>query len=287
MSSGLRTIDSRDEASVWRYAAAALACVAAALAVVLAFPALPGLQLVWRSNDFYGHAYAIPAVAAYLAFGNRLRIRAALRELRPTVYGPLVVFAVASIQVVALIGDAAFVAGLGIPLLIAATAYAVGGTALLRPLTLPLGFLALMVPPPGSVMDQILLDLKLFVSKTAVDILRLFGETIGREGNTIMLPDHNLFVADACSGLTSIVTMIPLACIVAYFLSRGIWRRAVIVASVIPLAITANIIRVVVTVRMSSIWGPETTQGALHETFGLATFVGGTLTVIAVARVLR
>jgi exosortase len=113
------------------------------------------------------------------------------------------------------------------------------------------------------------------------------GETVGREGNVILVPGHSLFVADACSGLTSIVTMAPLACIVAYFLTTGVWRRALVVASVIPLAVVANVLRVVVTVRMSAAWGIEVAQGSLHESFGLATFVLGTLALIAVARVVR
>jgi exosortase/archaeosortase family protein len=94
-------------------------------------------------------------------------------------------------------------------------------------------------------------------------------------------------VADACSGLTSIVTLMPLACIVAYFLSHGVWRRVLVVASVVPLTFVANVFRVIVTVRMVSSHGPEFAQGVLHETFGLATYVIGTLAVIGVARITR
>jgi exosortase/archaeosortase family protein len=96
-----------------------------------------------------------------------------------------------------------------------------------------------------------------------------------------------LYVADACSGLTSIVTLLPLACIVAYFLSHGVWRRVVVVASVVPLALAANIFRVIVTVQLVSSQGVEFAQGLLHESFGVATYVLGTLAVIGVARILR
>jgi exosortase len=129
--------------------------------------------------------------------------------------------------------------------------------------------------------------LKLFVTHVSITILHAAGETVVAEGNTILVPGHTLFVADACSGLTSIVTLLPLACVVAYFLSRGFWRRAVVVASVIPLAIAANVARVVATVALVSRLGTEIAQGVLHESFGLVTYVVGTLAVIGVAKVLR
>ncbi len=87
--------------------------------------------------------------------------------------------------------------------------------------------------------------------------------------------------------LTSLITLLPLAVIVAYFMSHGIWRRVAIVASVVPLALAANILRVVATVKLVSIWGVEAAQGSLHESFGLATSILGTLAVVAVARRLR
>jgi exosortase len=188
---------------------------------------------------------------------------------------------------VAVIGDAGFLAGIGIPVLLGATLYAVGGSALLRSLLLPLAFLALMVPPPAFLQDAVLVELKLLVTDAAVGLLQFGGASVLAEGNQIVIPAGSLFVADACSGLTSIVTMLPISCIVAYFMSRGIWRRAVVVASVAPLAMAANIVRVTVTAIVASRFGIEYAQGSLHESFGLATYVIGTLALIAVARVVR
>jgi exosortase len=198
-----------------------------------------------------------------------------------------VVFAAASFETLMVIGDVGFAAGLGIPLLLGAVTWATGGWRLLRPVALPLVFLGLMIPPPRFFLYELLFRLKLFVTDVAMAILHAAGATVAAEGNTILVPGHTLFVADACSGLTSIVTLLPLACVVAYFLSRGIWRRAVVVASVVPLAIAANVVRVVVTVALVSRLGTEAAQGVLHESFGLVTYVLGTLAVIGVARVLR
>ena len=257
------------------------------LGLALCVPGLLGLSFLWRSSQFYGHAYAIPVMAAYLAYSNLGALRLASADLRPPLWGPLVVFGAASVQVLALMGEVGFAVGLGIPLMLGAIAYAIGGRPLLAPMRLPLIFLALMVPPPRFVTYQILFRLKLMVTEVAVAVLQAMGTTVAAEGNQIMVPDHTLFVADACSGLTSIVTLMPLACIVAYFLSHGVWRRVLVVASVVPLTFAANVFRVIVTVRMVSSHGVEFAQGVLHESFGLATYVLGTLAVIGVARISR
>lgn len=226
-------------------------------------------------------------MAAFLAWGNRLEIRRALQGLEPPLLGAFVSLAAALLLVLTVIGDAGFLAGLAIPLVLAATLYAIGGTPLLKPFLLPLAFVALMVPPPAFVQQIVLVQLKLFVTQVAVAVLHALGSTVLAEGNRILIPEGELFVADACSGLTSIVTMLPISCIVAWFLGRGVWRRALIVSSVVPLAIAANVARVTVTVLLASRFGLEAAQGALHESFGLATYVIGTLALVGVARVLR
>jgi exosortase len=152
---------------------------------------------------------------------------------------------------------------------------------------LPLSLLVLMVPPPGFVNDRILVQLKLMVTQAAVGILQALGYTVAPVGNQLLVPGHTLFVADACSGLTSIVTLLPLAVIVAYFLSHGLWRRLVIIFSVVPLAVGANIIRVIATVALVSSRGIEHAEGLLHQSFGLTTFIGGTLVLLGIARLLR
>jgi len=258
-----------------------------AIAVVLCLPGIHTLSYLWESREFYGHAYAIPPVAAYLVYVNRRKIGRSLRRLHPQALGPLVAFGAAAFEVSAVMGDAGFAAGLGIPLLLGAVAYAIGSFPLLRSLALPLGFLAMMVPPPHFFTDGVLFRLKLFVTNAAVSLLQAGGKTVTAEGNQILVPGQTLFVADACSGLTSIVTLLPLACIIAYFLSRGIWRRVLVVASVIPLALGSNILRVIVTVQLISSHGIDFAQGLLHESVGTATYVLGTLALIGVARVLR
>jgi exosortase len=265
----------------------ALVLTASLLAVAICIPAVGALHFLWDDLAYYGHGYALPVAAAYLAYGNRRGIALALKSLHPPRFGFAVVFAAAVFEVLAFVADIGSASGLGIALVFGATAYAVGGMPLLRPLLLSLAFLTLMIPPPQFILYQLLFRLKLFVTQVSVTLLQAGGHSVLAEGNVLVVPGHSLFVADACTGLTSIVTMLPLACIVAYFLSRGVWRRAAVVLSVIPVAIGANIIRVVLTVWMVPTWGAEAAQGVLHESFGLVTYTVGILSVLAVARIVR
>ncbi len=258
-----------------------------AIGIALCIPSIRQLSSLWSDSQFYGHGYALPIVAGYLVYADRHKIARVLRRLQPPIYGAWIALLAGLFEVLMYMGDVGFLAGVGIPLVFAAAAFAIGGVPLLRLLLLPLCFLALMVPPPRFLMYELLFRLKLVVTDVAVALMQAAGNTVTAEGNQILVPGHTLFVADACSGLTSIVTLLPLSCIVAYFLSHGVWRRVVVFASVVPLAIAANILRVVVTVGMVSAVGIEAAQGSLHETFGVATYVLGTLSVIGVARVLK
>lgn len=253
----------------------------------MSVPALTLLWISWSVNGYYGHAYAIPAVSLWLAFERREQLSSAFRTLDPPAFGAGVLFAAGSFEALMVVGDVGFAAGVGFPVLLAATAYAVGGQRLLRPLGLPLGFLLLAVPPPRFLTYELLFRLKLFVTQSAVRLLHLSGHTVASNGNEILVPSGTLFVADACSGLTSIITMLPLSVIIAFFLSHGTWRRLSIVGAVIPVAILGNLIRVAVTVSMVSSHGIDWAQGVLHESFGLITYTGGTLLLIGLARVLR
>jgi exosortase len=275
------------EARSFDRAALALAAAVFALAVAVALPAIFGLRFLFERTEFYGHGYLVPLVAAYLAYGARREIRRALLRLEPPRWGALVALGAGTFELFMIVGDVGFLAGIGIPLVIGSAAYAVGGMRLVRPLALPLTFLALMVPPPRFVLYEILFRLKLLVTRIAVALLQAAGTPVLAEGNQIQIPDHALFVADACSGLTSIVTMLPIACTIAYFLTRGVWRRVLVVASVLPLALGANILRVILTVKLVPWIGIDAAQGSLHQSFGVATYAVGTLALVGVTRLLR
>jgi exosortase len=257
------------------------------LTLVACVPALIQLEFIWRRSDYLGHGYLIPLAAIFLAYSRRDALHDALRTGQGGRLGVLAVLAAASVAGVAVLARNPFAAGIGIPLLIGASAYAIAGAGLLRRALPSLLFLLLMVPPPQGLQDRLLIGLKSLVVYLSVGILQQFGFSIASSGNRIFVPQTELMVADACSGLTSLVTLAPLAAVVAYFLSHGIWRRALILFATVPIAMVGNIARVIVTVVLVSEFGLTYAEGLVHDSFGLATFVLGTGVLLGLARLLR
>ena len=131
-------------------------CLACALAISV--PGLLKLSRIWERSEYLGHGYLLPIVAAWLLYRERTVILRAFHTGSPPVLGPLLVFAIVSLETLAILGDVIFAAGVGIPLLLAATAYAIGGRELLRLVRLPLAFLVLMVPPPAFLITRLLFE---------------------------------------------------------------------------------------------------------------------------------
>jgi exosortase len=122
-----------------------------------------------------------------------------------------------------------------------------------------------------------------------VEILQQAGVSIFREGNVLTLPGgQSLFVAEACSGITSLITLLPIGVFIAYFTEAVLWRRLVLVAAVIPIALAGNLLRVIVTVLVSTHFSAEfATQGPLHEWAGVATYVIGCVCLLGVGVLMR
>lgn len=257
----------------------------AALAVALA-PALAALASIWSSVDYYSHGFLVPFVAWWIA---RPRLgRAAV--VGGTRYAPglLVLVGALALYLLGLAGSAVPPQGLAIVVAVAGLVLYLRGPHALRALTFPIVFLVFMVPLPDAWIAPRIVDLQLVVSAAAVDLLHAFGFTVARNGNVLMLAGgEELFVDEACSGITSIITLMPLGVVLAYYTGRGLWRRALLVAAVIPIAMFWNLVRVVVTVLAADAYGAEVATGSvLHEFAGLLTFIAACLVLIGVGSLL-
>jgi exosortase/archaeosortase family protein len=141
-----------------------------------------------------------------------------------------------------------------------------------RVMAFPLLFLFLMVPLPQSIVNTIAFPLQLTAAGLAVEGLHLVGVPALVEGNIIHLANGPLFVAEACSGLRSLMALVTLGVVFAYFFRRNLVERIIIVASTIPIAILVNSFRVGLTGVLASYWGHEMAGGVVHETQGMFTF---------------
>ncbi len=148
------------------------------------------------------------------------------------------------------------------------------GTQLVRAAWFSLLFMFFLIPLPGSVVDAMTGPLKEFVSRTIEHVLYLGGYPIARSGVTLMVGQYQLLVADACSGLRSIFSLSALGLIYLFAMGyRSRWRNAILAASIIPIAISANLLRVLVLVLITYHFGDAAGQGFLHGLAGMLLLV--------------
>jgi exosortase len=256
--------------------------------LALAFaPALAAMARVWGSVDYLSHGFLIPLVAGWAAWRDRARLaelpaRRDRRGLFLLVLALLVYGLGLAAGLVALEG-AAFVAA------VAASVLLLRGPLWLRALGFPIGFLLFMVPPPEAWLLPLIVWLRLLVTTVAVGVLHALSIPVMQEGNVLVLPGgESVFVADACSGVTSLITLLPLAVLLAYYVERSLARRLMLVASVVPIALGGNLLRVVVTVIAAlGVGVARATESALHQVAGLLTYLLGCLALLAVSAILR
>jgi exosortase len=149
-----------------------------------------------------------------------------------------------------------------------------------RALAFPLLLLPFMIPIPGVVYTSITFPLQLFASWVAEGALNFMGYPVFRDGNILELASQKLSVAEACSGIRSLLSLSFLSLVYAYFFDNRVWMRWFLLAATIPIAILANAGRVTITGILSEI-NPELAQGFFHELEGFVIFIiAGVMLVI-------
>jgi exosortase len=252
---------------------ASLAAIAALTAtfVLCYWRVLTKLVFDWAHDDNYSHGFLIVPIALYFVWERRARLAAT--PLRPSWLGLVVVIGSLGMLVAGTLGAELFVSRVSIIGLIAGTVLFVAGFETLRILTLPIAFLLLMVPPPAIIFNQIAFPLQLLASRFGEATLQMFSIPVLREGNVITLANTTLEVAEACSGIRSLISLLTLGIVYGYFADRRPAVRLVIALSTIPIAIVANGIRVAGTGIAAHYYGSEAAEGFFHTFSGWIVFV--------------
>ena len=240
------------------------------LLIAVYYPILNRLVAQWSSDDDVSHGFFVPLVAGYITWQRRETL---LRtEWKPAWWG---------MGILVWAGFQAYLGMLGAELFLQRTAFllsllgmllVLGGTRLVRELLFPLLLLPFMIPLPTVVYNQITFPLQLFASAVAERSLELLDIPVLRDGNILELASQKLSVAEACSGIRSLLSLSFLSLVYAYFFDRKIWMRWVLLIATIPIAIVANSARVTLTGVLSEI-DPALAEGFFHEAEGWVIFV--------------
>ena len=226
---------------------------------------------LWREDE-YAHGPMVIAIAAWLAWRDRAALARLQRAPAPVagaalLAAGLVLYAVGRSQSLPL-----FTLAAELPIL-AGLLLAVGGRAALSRFAFPLVFLAFAVPLPGFVLTALTAPLKAFASASVAALLHLGGYPAARSGVVISIGGHPLLVADACSGLNSLTALFALALLYAH-VTGGVRRArsALLLAAVVPVALAANVLRVLALALVVFYLGDDAAQGFLHGFAGMGVF---------------
>jgi exosortase len=244
--------------------------------VVVGFVALYWNVLVklvhdWANDGNYSHGFLIVPIAAYFVWERRNRL-AALTP-RPSFWGLALVLASVGVLIIGLLGAELFLTRISIVGILAGGVIFVLGFGALRVLLFPMAFLLLMIPIPAIVFNQIALPLQLIASRFGEKVLQAVHIPVLREGNVIVLANTTLEVAEACSGIRSLVSLVTLGIIYGYFSDSRTSVRVLLALAAIPIAIVTNGARVAGTGIAAHYYGPEAAQGFFHEFSGWIVFI--------------
>ena len=225
----------------------------------------------WYRDSNFSYGFFIPLFSAYVIWEERRRLARLIP--RPAWSGLAVLITGLGLLILGQMGAELFVSRSSLLIVLAGIIVLFYGWNLFRAVLFPLAFLQLMVPIPVIIFNQIAFPLQLLASKVSADILPIFGVPVLREGNVINLPSMSLQVAEACSGLRSLMALVALSIIYGYLLERRIWARCVLAIASVPIAVAANCVRIIGTGLLVQYWNPDKAEGYFHASWGWIIFV--------------
>src|ERR1051325_1427230 len=259
----------------------------------------------WWDDENYSHGLLIPFIIGYILWIERDRMRRT--PVRPRLWWGVAAVVCALLAVWAgTAGAELFMQRMSLVLMLAGIVVYFWGFRLLRFALVPLALLVLAIPIPTIIFNKIAFPLQLFASRCAVWAMRLFDIPVLRQGNVIELMPLNaaspkrLEVVEACSGIRSLMTLVTLAVVFAYFThpkskdgeggggalralkSYGFWRSLILVLSAVPIAILTNALRVSGTGVLAHYYGTRVADGFFHSFSGWVVYIAAFLLLFAV-----
>jgi exosortase len=244
-----------------------------------------GLVNAWIINPDYSHGFLIVPLCVYFVWERRRRLAAL--ELRPSSAGLVIVAASLCLFVAGQLGAEQFLARVSLIGVLAGAVAFIMGRAHLRMLALTFCFALLMIPLPAIVFNEVALPLQLLASTVAEETLLLFSIPVLREGNVIFLSNATLEVAEACSGIRSLVSLLTVGIVYGYFTEDRIDRRAILALSTLPIAVVANALRVAGTGVLAHFAGQAAADGFFHVFAGWLVFMSAVVMLFVLQGVMR
>jgi exosortase len=246
---------------------------------------LARLAFQWSHDANFSHGFFVPAFSLYILWDRRERLERV--EQRPAWSGFLLLLAGLLCLVIGVLGAELYLSRVSVVAVLGGLVVLFLGWGFLREVAFPWLVLLLMIPPPALIFNQITFPLQIFASQAAANLLPLLGVPVLREGNVIHLPAMTLAVAEACSGIRSLLSLVTLAVMYGYVLENRRSLRLLLALAAVPIAVAANSLRIVGTGLLVQYWDPDKAEGFFHTFSGWIIFLVSIGLLFAVRRILH
>jgi exosortase len=264
------------------------------------------LGVDWSTDQNYSHGLLVPFIIGYIIWAERASLKSSAGDGYVYLGAAAIVFALIVLWA-GTAGAELFVQRFSLVIMLLGIVVYFWGLTILRILLVPVLLLLLAIPIPAILFNKIAFPLQLFASRCAVWAMRLFDIPVLRQGNIIELKPRNsvgttkLEVVEACSGIRSLMTLMALALVMAYFTrpgkgrgdsdpggpgsgskSFGIFRSVIIVAAAVPIAILTNALRVSGTGILAHYYGTKVADGFFHSFSGWVVYIAAFILLFGV-----
>ncbi len=244
-----------------------------------------GVVGIWQTEE-QGHGAIILAVMIWLFWTLRHEIDRSPVKPMPRIGWPLFALGLV-IYFVGRVFDISIFEFGSQPLIVAAALLLLRGSGAIRVAWFPLIYFVFMIPLPSVLVDAITGSLKGLIANIVESLLYAVGYPIARSGVILSIGPYQLQVADACSGLHSMFSLSALGTLFMYLMGRkSKLHMGIMLASILPIAFVANIVRVITLVLVTFYLGDEAGQGFLHGAAGMVLMLVALLFFFFLDRVL-
>lgn len=240
----------------------------------------------WTTTDtYYSHGFLVPFVSAFIIWLKRSELKKLTPH--PSSKGWLFFLAGILLHTLSVLFKVSFSSGFALMLILPGIILLTLGNDYFCALSFPVFFLAFMIPLPEVAIVNLSFRLKIFAAQISAFIINAIGVHATREGSIIKTAHAQLMVEDPCSGIRSLIALIALGALMAYFSNLSKFKKVILFISSIPIAIATNIIRIVALSLASEIYGEKSATGIFHDTMGILVFVFAFLGLLLVNKLLE
>ncbi len=253
--------------------------VAAILVLLLYLPTLIWLVRSWLHNPYYSHGFLVPPVSMVIAWARR----ESLKREKPSKGAFLALAVGAGMFITAFAWDVSSLSAVSLVMVLAGLIWVFYGFKAIRAMAFPIGFLLFMIPFPYY--NDIAFRLQNVSVHSCTWLLHVLGLPITTAGSEITLGDATFSIGLTCGGLNILVALAALTAVFAYLLDGPAYKRVILLALSVPLALLANALRIVSIVLVAHYYDVGFATGFYHDNSSLPFFILASLCLILIARI--